>query len=256
MNRSTLAKKLFVAAMAVVFAAAGMTDKAAAASGVVSATPATFSFVQDSTIVLDLHENSGASPVNAVSLSLSYPTDTVQFERIDASGSGFDVQADANGGSGAVKITRGKTGAPLVGDQRVARLVLKAKNLGYARVKLEGGSALLTSDTNQNVLATTIGSTVATIWVVSPRPGSVAAAATSAPVATVSPTPTPTRSPTSSSTSTNSTSTTESSSSLPDTGPAAVMGGVVGMGAMSYGAWAWIRSRRSLHSEMRQPSSK
>lgn len=261
--RSQIAKKLLVAAMAVMFAGFGLSGNAAAASGVLSCTPGTFSLVTGSTIVLDLHEDSGSNPVNAVTLNLNYPADTVELESVDGTGSAFEVQSSNAGGGGTISIVRSSSDS-VTGDQRVARLTFKGTNLGMARMSLAGGSSLMSSDTNKDVLATSVGTTMATVWVVSPRPGGNVGSTTSVgsvpagetPVTAATPIPSSTSTPTQNTGSTQSSDTGGagggSGSGLPDTGAAGMVGGAMGLGTLGYGVRAWVKSRRSLRDALKR----
>lgn len=125
--------------------------KSFAASGTLSAMPATSSPSLGSTFAVTIRANSGTDLVNAVQADLTYPTSQLEFVSIDASTSAYGVQAVSTGGNGVVNITRGTT-TPISGDNIVAVVNFKAIGLGAATVAFSNSSALLKSSDNTNIL--------------------------------------------------------------------------------------------------------
>jgi hypothetical protein len=109
------------------------------------------------TLTLEVWMDAKSQPVNAVQANLTYPVDKFDFAGIDTNGSAFEVEAQSSGGSGEVKIARGHVGA-LTGSQLVARVNLIAKSgKGNGNINFTGGSAIVRSTDNINVLSSTSG---------------------------------------------------------------------------------------------------
>jgi hypothetical protein len=160
---------------------------AAPAAPSVYLTPASQSFGPSTTFTIQLRENSGATPVNAIQANLSYPASLVNFVSIDATASAFATQAQNSGGAGVVNIARGTCGgcAALTGDQLVATLTFQTKTTsGTAAVPFTAGTALINSNTNQDILGSlantqggsyTIGATLPAVSVTSPANAAIIA---------------------------------------------------------------------------------
>jgi hypothetical protein len=121
------------------------------ASPAVYLNPRQQSLAKGDTFTVEIRENSGTSPVNAVQTTINYPTDKVSFVKIDASASPFKVQAVNNGGDGKVTVTRGVTGS-LTGDQLVAKVTFKAEAAGSVDMTLSSDTAIASSTTNQSII--------------------------------------------------------------------------------------------------------
>ena len=107
-------------------------------------------------VTFEIRENSGTSTVNAVQANVTYPTTLFDFVSIDSSTSAFGVEAQSTGANGQITIARGVSGGSpaLSGDKLVARVTLRSKTTGGAgNVTFLTGTALVSSTTNQNLLA-------------------------------------------------------------------------------------------------------
>lgn len=251
--RLKFAHKFGIITLAAMLASVSLANNALAGSGVFTATPATFSLAQGSTLYVDLHENSSSTPVKAVEIDLKYPTQSLEIESIDTAGSGFDVQQVNTIGGGEVRIVRSAS-TPVTGDQRVARILIKGTGLGQSKLTLDAGSSLTSSD-NQDVLATGLGSPMVTVGVTTPFASSPKADTTTVtPVSGDESTVTPAQPATTSANSStsagsgagNAGAVTSKSGTLPDTGAVNTIGGVVGLVAIGYAVWMWKRSRTNL----------
>jgi hypothetical protein len=121
--------------------------------------PADGNFSAGSTVTIEIRENSLTVPVNAVQANISYPADKLEFKSVDATTSAFGVAAEAAGSNGLVKIARG-TITPTTGDQPVAKITFTVKGAsGSIPLSFATGSSLVSSATNADLKATTIGGT-------------------------------------------------------------------------------------------------
>jgi hypothetical protein len=254
--RLKLTHKLGIITLAALMAGLGTVGNALAGSGVFTATPGTFSLAQNSTLYVDLHENSASTPVKAVEFDLKYPTQSLEVESIDTAGSGFDVQQVNSVSGGEIRIVRSAS-APVTGDQRVARILIKGTGLGQSKITLDQSSSLSGSD-GQDVLATTLGAPMVTVGVttpfasapkadttsVNPAPADESATTPAQPAATSS-------TPDSNGGSGDGTTATSKSGTLPDTGAVDTVGGAIGLAAIGYTVWLWKRSRKNLNGALR-----
>jgi len=249
--------KLGIIAVATMVAGASLAGNALAGSGVLTATPATFSLAQYSTLYVDIHENSASTPVKAVEVDLNYPTQNLEIESIDTAGSGFDVQQVNTVNGGEVRIVRSAS-APLTGDQRVARILVKGTGLGQSKITLDQNSSLTGSD-GQDVLATALGTPMVTVGVTTPfanAPKADTTSVSSAPVDDNATTPVQPASPSSTSSTVSGSGAgdatgTSKSGTLPDTGAVDTVGGAIGLVSIGYTVWLWKRSRRNLSGALR-----
>jgi LPXTG-motif cell wall-anchored protein len=239
-------------------ASGSLAGKAWAGSGVLTATPATFSLAQNSTLYVDIREDSASTPVKAVEVDLNYPTQSLEVESIDTAGSGFDVQQVNSVGGGEVRIVRSAS-TPLTGDQRVARILVKGIGLGQSKITLGAGSSVTGSD-GQDVLVTSLGFPMVTVGVTTPFASAPKADATSVQSAPaddnaatpVQPAATSASNAPAGSGSGDTAASTSKSGALPDTGAADTVGGAIGLVAIGYTGWLWKRSRKNLGSALRQ----
>jgi chitodextrinase len=115
--------------------------------------PGTQTLGPDSTFTVEVREDSGASPANAVQADFNYPADLVDYVSFDSSGSAFSIEAQASGGSGQITIARGSS-ASLTGDQLITKVNFKSKfTSGTASMTFRPNTALVSSTTNQNLLS-------------------------------------------------------------------------------------------------------
>jgi hypothetical protein len=165
-----------------------------AASATMSINPDTGNVTDGQNLVFDINEDSGTAPVNAVQANFDYDTTQWDFVSIGADKSAFGLQAQASGAGGHILIARGVNGgsAALTGSHNVATVTLRAKGTGSAAVTVAAGSAVVSSDTNANILTTKTGGTYTLSGSGSPTPTPVSGGgSTPTPNPTPAPTPAP-----------------------------------------------------------------
>jgi hypothetical protein len=162
---------------------------AAPAPPTIYLTPASQTFGASASFSVQVRENSGTTPVNAIQANLSYNTSllTITSANISTAGSAFGITAQATAGSGVINIGMGVSGgASVSGDQLVATLTFTTTTTGgTALVPFTTGTALVSSSTNQNILpslASTAGGSYTTdtapptVSVTAPAGGAVVSA--------------------------------------------------------------------------------
>lgn len=157
---------ILAVASALVVGSAGLyliSGRAASGSATLSLSPGSSIVANGSNFTVNIRENSGAAPVNAVQANLSYPATQLELVSIDATGSAFPVQAESSGGSGSINIARGTNGGQSVtGDQLIARVTFKSLMAsGSATVTFAAGSAVVSSLDNTALLLNTTSGTYA-----------------------------------------------------------------------------------------------
>lgn len=121
-----------------------------AASANVYLSPSSSSVAKGSYITVSVRENSGAEPVNAAQISLSYPTSLLSFVSISST-SAFSIVAQSSGGGGSVQIGRGALPA-VSGTQTIATVRFKAlASSGRATVSIKAGSSVISANSNSNI---------------------------------------------------------------------------------------------------------
>ena len=115
---------------------------ALAASASLYLSPASSSVTNGSIFTVNVKVNSGSEKVNAAEVDLSYPTDKLEFVRInDTSAWGFILAS--SGGSGSVRIERGANPS-VSGDSLIASVQFKAKSSsGSATVSIGSDSEVI-----------------------------------------------------------------------------------------------------------------
>jgi hypothetical protein len=109
-------------------------------------------YQKNNNFTVEVMENSGQAPVNAVSAVFSYPTDKVSFIGIDGTDSPFTVPALNDGGNGKVSVSRGVTGS-LTGTQLVAKVTFRSNpKSDLADLSFITGTALVSSTSNKSLL--------------------------------------------------------------------------------------------------------
>jgi hypothetical protein len=127
-----------------------------AAAATLYMSPASGTALQGNTLTLDIRENSGTEPVNAVQANFTYPASLLRFNSI-ASSSAFDIAAQSSGGSGLVKIARGAS-TPVSGDQSVATVSFTVvADTGTATLAYSSGSMVVSSNTNADITTSSPG---------------------------------------------------------------------------------------------------
>jgi hypothetical protein len=152
-------------------------SRAAPAPPAVYLTPASQTFAVNTTFTVDIRENSGTTPVNAVQANFSYPATLVDFVSMDTSSSAFSTVAQSTGGSGSVTFAggtpAGSGGTSVTGDQLVARVTFKTKTTGgVASMSFTSGTALINSSTNTDLLGS-LAATHGGIYVIDTTPPTV-----------------------------------------------------------------------------------
>lgn len=116
--------------------------------------PSSQTMAPNTTFTVAVRENSATTPVNAVAAVFTYPANLVDFVSIDTTGSGFDTDVTANGGSGKVTIERGRKPPAVTGDQLVATVTFKAKaTTGTADMAFTSEAMLVDSVNNANLIS-------------------------------------------------------------------------------------------------------
>jgi hypothetical protein len=143
-------------------------------------TPAAQTYGANSTITVQVRENSGTTPVNAVQANFSYPTNLLTFISIDGSNSAFPTEAESVGSAGQVNLARGIT-TSLTGDQLIATVTFQANTTnGAAALAFVSGTSLVDSTTNLDILGSltatggatlTVDTAAPTVSVTSPTQG-------------------------------------------------------------------------------------
>ncbi|HEU4966496.1 MAG TPA: cohesin domain-containing protein [Candidatus Saccharimonadales bacterium] len=162
-----------------------------AASAMLYLSPSSGTVINGNTLTVDVRENSGTEPVNAVQANMSYPASLLQFVGITSS-SAFSVAAQNSGGSGTVQIGRGALPS-VTGDQLVATVQFKAlASSGAAAISFTGGSSVVSANTNANIMTSYPGGSFSlSAPAPAPTPSPTPAPAPSRPPSTVKSTPVP-----------------------------------------------------------------
>lgn len=128
-------------------------------SATLSLAPPSSTVAQNSPVRVEIWEDSGSAPVNAVQANLTYPASQIELASIDYTGSAFGVQAEETKTAGSINIARGINGgsSPVTGAALVAILNFKATGTGTAAVNFATGSAVVNATTNKNILTTMNG---------------------------------------------------------------------------------------------------
>ena len=114
---------------------------------------------QGSTFSVSIRTNTGGASVNAVQANLTYPADKLNFLGIGTGGSAFGITAEGSGGGGSIKIGRGSVSAQS-GDLLIATVTFSAiPSSGSATVSFAGGSSVVSSSTNANIVGGKSGAT-------------------------------------------------------------------------------------------------
>jgi hypothetical protein len=103
-------------------------------------------------LVITVSEDSGTTPVNVVKAVLNYPSN-FGTPKVDFTSSPFNIQAENTTSSGTINIARA-TATSVKGKNLVAKITFSGKTAANANSITinDGQSAIVTSDTNQNIL--------------------------------------------------------------------------------------------------------
>lgn len=119
-------------------------------------TPASQTLGPSTSFSVQIRENSGTTTVNAIQANLSYNTSLLTLTSINLTGTAFGITAQNTGANGVINLGLGvSAGSPAVsGDQLVATLNFTTTATGgTSNVAFTTGSALVSSTTNTNLLA-------------------------------------------------------------------------------------------------------
>jgi chitodextrinase len=125
---------------------------------IMSLAPSSANVAQGSVIDLQIWEDSGSEPVNAVQANIEYASTQLELVGIKYDNSAFGLQAEETKTPGLIKLGRGINAgtAPVAGNKLVATLSFKGLvATGTATVSFASGSAIVSANTNANILATT-----------------------------------------------------------------------------------------------------
>jgi len=125
--------------------------RARANSGRLYISPSRVHAPVNSTFAIDVREDSGSMPVNAVRADVRYDPSKLQYVSITSPGTAFGIDAQSSGGNGVVTINRGTTGgtAPVTGHQQVATIRFRAlTNAGSSQITFTADSILVRADHN------------------------------------------------------------------------------------------------------------
>jgi hypothetical protein len=156
----------FVLAGSVILAAANATTTVTVSGGGprTKTTAAPYAYLSPSSQKIPINTNisvqiwadTRGKNVNAVQTDLIYPLASLKYVSTDTTNSSFTISAQSSGGDGVVKIARGNL-TPVSGKLLVATVTFTALvNHGKASVTFANSSALASSDTNTNILASTL----------------------------------------------------------------------------------------------------
>lgn len=144
--------------------------KAAAGTATMSLSPASKTLNQGESFTVQIREDSGTEPVNAVQANLTYDANMLDFVSIDDTGTAFGFPLDESGGGGSVKIARMSLPDPQTGDQLIATVTFTAKTTpGATTIDFASGTAIVRSTDNVDIL----GSTTPGIYTIGDPPPSV-----------------------------------------------------------------------------------
>jgi len=118
-------------------------------------TPASSAVNTTTDFTVQIMEDSGSVPVNAVQANLTYPTNLLDVVSIDTSGSAFTTIAESTAANGNIRIGAGvATGADgKINEQLVATIHFKSKSTaGTATVNFAAGTELVESVNNDVIL--------------------------------------------------------------------------------------------------------
>jgi hypothetical protein len=138
---------VFTALIAVQFIAGGFAARPSKTPTVPSIyfSPSKVSSSVGSLVALDLRENSGTVPVNAIEIKVDYSSANLELIDFVPNQASFEIDAEYSKSAGSVSITRGSTDL-LIGDQLVGRFTFKVLSKGESKVVINQMSSLVTTD--------------------------------------------------------------------------------------------------------------
>lgn len=119
--------------------------------------PSSQTYSVNSTVTLEVWEDSGTTAVNAVQANFSYPANLLTFVSIDKTGSAFGTSAPSSGANGQVSIAAGATCSAscgtLTGNQLIAKVTFTTNAAtGTASLPFVTGTALISASASTNIL--------------------------------------------------------------------------------------------------------
>ncbi len=131
-------------------AVVGLSSVSAAGSGQLTLTPASGSYLKDSTLKVTVNSTS-TDAINAVEADLNYDTSQLEFISVDKSASAFTLYCSTSGGGGSVKIGCAHS-SNLTGTNKVADVSFKVLvGSGSTAITFASSSAMVRPSDGQNV---------------------------------------------------------------------------------------------------------
>ena len=115
-------------------------------------TPANQNISNNQSFSVAVKANSGATNVNAVQATISYPSNIVEVVSISTENSAYKLDVISSNSNGKITIARGQIGG-ITGDNIVANITFKSKSTGKATLKFINETALVDSKTNKNIIS-------------------------------------------------------------------------------------------------------
>lgn len=104
--------------------------------------PASGSYSNGGTLVVEIREDSGANAVNAVQANLTYPTGQLSFQSTSIAGGAFTTAIENTGGSGTVRLGVALLAGSVTGDQLVGTVTFDIVGAGSAAIAFDTGSGV------------------------------------------------------------------------------------------------------------------
>jgi len=115
-------------------------------------TPANQNVSNNQLFSVAVKANSGATNVNAVQATISYPSNIVEVVSISTENSAYKLDVIKSNSNGKITIARGQIGG-ITGDNIVANITFKSKSTGKATLKFINETALINSNSNKNIIS-------------------------------------------------------------------------------------------------------
>lgn len=146
-------------------------------------TPTTGTVNSGASFTVDVYENSGTTPVNAVQVNLTYDSAKLTVTNIDTSAGTFKQVLESGSGSGNLTIVAALQAqndysttpptpietTPVTGEQKIATITFTATTTaGAAAVSFASGSAILAHSDASNILPSLSSTNTGSYTVVSP----------------------------------------------------------------------------------------
>src|SRR3990167_8630099 len=152
---------LTVALLVVISLVFSAVSSVSAGTATLSLAPAASTAAKGRNLSVSVYVNTD-EPVNAASVTLSYPEDLLGFVSV-ANSPAFGVVAATSGGSGSVNIDRGALPA-VSGRQLFATVTFNVKaGSGRAVISFKGDNSVVSAHSNQSILASSSGASYALV---------------------------------------------------------------------------------------------